>query len=433
MHYFLFIFYNLVGVPFIFFGARIAALFNDKIARGLKGRRALFDHLQGRLAAIPPSRPRIWFHISSMGEFEQAKPVIQALKKQTSDTAVVITFFSPSGYENSLHYSLADVISYLPLDSWRNARRFVRMVRPFAMVVIRHDIWLNFQWRLQREGVPSFLIDASMSQKRLRWIRQVRWFVRDVFRTFHEIHVISSDNIIPFRLLHPRPACIKVMGDTRFDQVVARTREHDRIRPLLDSGWFQRDRCVVAGSTWPSDEKVILPPLQRWVQSSPQHTLMVVPHELNPEHVQMVQDEFSRNGISFVMLSRWLAEPQTRRQVCIVDQMGWLANLYALAGLAYVGGSFGPGVHNVLEPAAHGCYVLFGPRNLNSQEAQRLIACGGARAIAVEEDMEQVLQRFVADPADIIQAGAKALALVQENLGASTRIVDRLLNPHTLN
>jgi 3-deoxy-D-manno-octulosonic-acid transferase len=429
MHYFLFIIYNLLGVPFIFIGARIAALFNDKIARGLKGRRALFDHLQQRLATLSPSRPRIWFHISSMGEFEQAKPVIQAVKNRQADTAIVITFFSPSGYDNSLRYALADVISYLPLDSWRNARRFVRMVRPFAMVVIRHDIWLNFQWRLQREGVPSFLIDASMGRRRLRWIRKVRWLVRDVFRTFREIHVISTDNVMPFQVLHPLPACIKVMGDTRFDQVLARTRERDKIKPLLASGLFQRERCVVAGSTWPSDEKVILPALQPWLQASPDHTLVLVPHELNPEHLQMLQDEFVRTGLSFATLSRWLAEPDTRMQVCIVDQMGWLANLYALADLAYVGGSFGPGVHNVLEPAAHGCYVLFGPRNLNSQEAQRLIACGGAQAIAASTDMELVLQRFLSAPAVITQAGAKALALVQENLGASDRIVDRLLDP----
>jgi 3-deoxy-D-manno-octulosonic-acid transferase len=175
---------------------------------------------------------------------------------------------------------------------------------------------------------------------------------------------------------------------------------------------------------------VILPSLQQWLQASAQHTLIVVPHELDAEHLLLVQEGFSRTGLSFVTLSRWLAEPQTKMQVCIVDQMGWLANLYALAGLAYVGGSFGPGVHNVLEPAAHGCYVLFGPRNLNSQEAQRLMACGGAQAIATESDMERVLHQYATAPSDIAQAGAKALALVQENLGASTRIVERLLNPH---
>lgn len=429
MHYFLFIFYNLLGVPFIFIGARIAALFNDKIARGLKGRRGLFEHLQQRLAALPPSRPRLWFHISSMGEFEQAKPVIQSVKSRRPDLAVIVTFFSPSGYENSLRYPLADVISYLPLDSWRNARRFVRAVNPFAMVIVRHDIWLNFQWRLHRQGIPSYLIDASMSSRRLRWIKRVRWAVRDVFRTFREIHVISADNIMPFRMLHPLPACIRVVGDTRYDQVIARTRERDKIAPLLSSGLFARQRCVVAGSTWPTDEKVILPALIRWLHGHADNRLIIVPHELTPEHLQALRDEFSQSGLDFVMLSRWRQEHDEPHQVIIVDQMGWLANLYALAGLAYVGGSFGPGVHNVLEPAAHGCYVLFGPRNLNSQEAQHLIGRGGAQAIATTAELDSILLCFAKTPEELARGGAQALALVQENMGASDRVVDRLLNP----
>ncbi len=427
MHYLLFTLYNLVAVPLLYLGVRFAVLFNNKVARGVVGRRDLFEKLAQRLSAWPAEAPRIWFHISSMGEFEQARPVIQSVKTRRPDCRVLITFFSPSGYDHVQNYPTADYICYLPFDSLRQSRKFIRLVRPHAVVVIRHDIWPNFQWHLHRCAIPCYLIDASISEKRWRMLYGVRWAIRDVYRTFSEIHLISENNRQAFLQLYPYQDRLLVMGDTRYDQVFLRTCEPEKIAPLNDSGCFSRSRCFIAGSTWPSDEKIILPALLPFLKKQTDFRAIIAPHELSSDHLADLENVLNQYAISHIRHSRFALEQRGPWQVLLIDRMGILANLYALAELAFVGGSFGPGVHSVLEPAAHGCMVLFGPRYFNSLEAVALSQRKGGRCLHTTEDYTALLQTWLDDPQAIRSAGDQSRLLVQENLGAGERIVQRLL------
>jgi len=217
------------------------------------------------------------------------------------------------------------------------------------------------------------------------------------------------------------------MGDTRYDQVYLRTREPEKIAPLLDSGLFTRARCFVAGSTWPSDEKVILPALFPFLQKQTEIKAIIAPHELTPDHLAELESALTQHGIPFIRHSSFTQNHRDPWQVLLIDRMGILANLYGLADLAFVGGGFGPGVHSVLEPAAHGCMVLYGPRHLNSLEALALSSRKGGCCIQTSEQLSALLQTWLDDPQTVRAAGDRARQLVQENLGAGERIVQRLL------
>jgi len=425
MHYFLFFIYNLIAVPVLFAGAHIAACFKPKIARGLRGRRHGMAGIRQGVSDWPAGAPRVWLHVASMGEFEQAKPVLRALKQDRPDCRILLTFFSPSGYEHAHQFPSADLIAYLPFDSYCRSRRFLQLVQPDVFVVIRHDLWPNYLWHLRRLGIPALLIDASLSERRVRRLRPVAWAVRDVLKTFTEIHAISAGNAESFLPFYPHPDLMHVTGDTRYDQVYNRTQEPEKIATLTESGLFQRSRCFIAGSVWPSDEKVVLPALFDLLAAHKDYKAIIVPHELSPEHLQNVQAALQARRFAYALLSRFPERPNDL-QVLVIDRIGILANLYALAELVYVGGSFGPGVHSVLEPSAHGCMVLFGPRYRNSLEAIQLQERNAGQSVQTSEEVARVLQQWLSDPESIRQAGGRALRLVHENLGASQRIAGRI-------
>jgi len=426
MHTLLLAFYNIIVIPLLFAGFHLAALFNPKIASGVRGRRRLFAHLPEQLSQW--TEPRIWFHIASMGEFEQAKPVIAAVKKLQPEVRILVTFFSPSVYDHTKNYPLADMISYLPFDSWRQSRKFISLIRPSAAVVIRHDIWPNYQWRLHQLGIPSFLIDASISDVRVRWFRYMPWLIRDILKTFSEMDATSAEYLPALQQFYPYPQQLLVMGDTRYDQVHSRTQEREKIAELVDSGLFHRPHCFVAGSTWPEDERVILGPLFQLLHDRPEYTLILVPHELTKDHLADLEAKLSEQPFSYIRLSQFSQRPAKGLRVLLVDRMGLLANLYALGELAYVGGGFGPGVHSVLEPAAHGCMVVFGPNHLRSLESLHLQQRKAGFAITSSAEFQPILDQWLETPAVVSKAGAASLQLVQENLGASDRIARRVLD-----
>ena len=425
MFYILFVLYNGIFIPLFYSAIRIAAIFNPKVRLGLSGRRMLFATLAEKLNRLPAAKPRIWIHISSLGEFEQAKPVIRSIRTEIPDAQIVLSFFSPSGFIPAQKYAAADLITYLPLDSWRQARKFIQLVKPRLHLIIRHDIWPNLQWRLQREKIPSFLVDASLTPRSLRALRCSRIFLKSIYSTFTEIHVTDADNGAHFRRIFPHEQKIYVSGDTRFDQVCERALESGKIDSLQKSGFFRRDACFVAGSTWPSDEKVILAPLIDALKAHSDFNLIIAPHETTEEHLLSIETLLRDHRIPWVRLSSFDARMKNF-QVLLIDRIGLLANLYALGKMAYVGGGFGPGVHNVLEPAAHTCAVLFGPRHLNSLEAMALDKRGGGEAITVAEQLRHQLVLLLEHPQRVEEMGRKAREMVEENVGASQRIVERI-------
>ncbi len=425
MFYLVFTLYNGIFIPLFYSVMRILALFNHKIAAGLNGRRHLFTELRQKTQGLSATRPRVWIHISSMGEFEQAKPVVKTIRHELPQAHIILSFFSPSGYLPALKYSDADLITYLPLDSYRGARKFIKLLQPDIHLIIRHDIWPNMQWHLRRSGIPSLLIDASMTPQGLRSSTWFRFILRPIFATFSEIHVTTAGNGRTFEMIYENTQNIHVSGDTRYDQVCERALESGKIDFLRQGGFFIREHCFVAGSTWPSDEKIILPALLDALKRHEHFSVIIAPHETTEEHLSGIEAAFRAHEVRWIRLSQFNAAVRNF-QVLLIDRIGLLANLYALGKMAYVGGGFGPGVHNVLEPAAHACAVLFGPRHHNSLEAVALAQRGGGAAITSEADMNHHLDLFFGRPETVMEMGGNARSMVEENVGASQRIVERI-------
>ncbi len=426
MFTFFFWLYNTLFIPLLVSGAYLARFFNTKIADGLAGRRSLFKNLERDLQKVSSNQPRVWFHVSSMGEFEQVKPVIAQLKKEHSHAVVVLSFFSPSGYNHANAWPHKDVVCYLPVDTFRRAKKFIRLVRPSCAVIVRHDIWPNHMWRLKRQGIPALLIDASIPEARFRTFKRYAFFLNPLYSFFDQVLVISQKHKERFQTVFPYPRRIFNCGDSRYDQVFRRANETDKISRIAQKGAFQRQHCFIAGSTWPSDEKKLLAPVCHFLQKDSKHRAIIAPHEINRKHIEALESYLNDKNINTAVLSRLDYEETWTFQVLIIDRIGLLANLYAFADLAYVGGGFGPGVHNVLEPAAHGCAVAFGPRHLNSDEAVALIEAKGAVLVKGEAEIESLLHRFDRDFETVKAGGNGAFRFVEKNLGASICTVDKI-------
>jgi len=426
MRLFVFWLYNLIVVPLLFVTSKAAGLFNAKIRTGLRGRQRQLTRLKEKTSAFNPGYHRLWIHISSLGEFEQAKPIIREVRKRYSGIHVIVSFFSPSGFANAQAFQAADIVCYLPFDSYWGCKKFLKIIDPVIAVIVRHDIWPNMMWQLKARGIPVLLVDASISQEKERIYSLFRTVLRTLFAPLSQILTVSSEHVYKLSKIYPFPDRIISCGDTRYDQVYYRCAESDKIRFLIEGDYFQKAHTITAGSTWPSDEKVILPDIVDGLKAHPELRLILAPHEIVPGHIDELIRDFDRFGLEATALSAILNSDSGFFRILLVDRIGLLANLYRFGQLAFVGGGFGPGVHNVLEPAAHGCAVLFGPRFFNSIEAPELVRRGGAVPIGNKEDLQTIMHDFINDPHKIEQIGCTAKRFVEENMGASQRIVDVL-------
>jgi len=413
--------YSFALLPVLWMVLRTLGLFNAKVRRGIRGRTGLFETLASAVAGLPPGE-RFWFHSSSMGEFEQAKPIIAELKRQMPEVRVIVTFFSPSGYEHSRSYQLADVICYLPFDTHRSARKFLDLVRPDAAVMVRYDIWPNHIWELRRRNIPTLIANATMRRATKRRLPLVRSFHRYVYDAIDEILTVSATDIEGFQAFGLRRAALQVIGDTRFDQVSIRSAEAKK-RNIIPGAILQGKKVIIVGSSWPEDEAVVLPAVLD-LQAGMQNLLtIIVPHEPTLDYLENLEGSLwgKTTSIRFSSLNEYAGEP-----IIIVDSVGILLTLYHYADIAYVGGSFRQGVHNVLEAAVYGIPVLFGPRHRNSQEPLQLVGHGGAFVVNDSAELERTLGNLLEDDAARRAAGEHAAHFVQAHLGATTRFFEHL-------
>ena len=413
--------YSLITIPILWTLLQILGLFNAKVRRGIAGRKHLFADLEAQISRLGEGR-RIWVHSSSMGEFEQAKPIIAALKERLPQVKVIVTFYSPSGFENSRKYPLADAISYLPFDTRRNARRFFDLVRPDVGVMVRYDIWPNHVWEMRDRGIPSGIANATMRRQTERRIPFARTFHHYVYNALDLIMTVSQTDADMFRvfsLSHPR---IEVIGDTRFDQVRIRSQEA-RKHMIVPPAVLENRLVVVAGSTWPEDEEVFLPAFLDLAATNPRLLMILVPHEPTVQHLENLESDLD-GRISCIRFSA-LREYRDER-VIIVDSIGILLTLYSYAHVAFVGGGFKQNVHNVLEAAVYGIPVLFGPRHWNSQEPIMLAGHGGGFVITDSGEMKRTLGNLLGDDLARAESGAKASRFVESHTGATDRVVEYL-------
>lgn len=402
-----------IGIGFYGLGVRIAALFGHRLARLLVAgwRKPMPPMPSGRVA---------WFHASSLGEFEQARPVIEALRQRDADVQVVLTFFSPSGYEVRKDYAEADVVLYLPLDTPRNARRLIETMHPTVAFFVKYDHWFNMLHELHRQQIPTYLFSAIFRPGQYLFRPWGRWFLGQIGRCYSHLFVQNEQSL---QLLHQHGiAHCTLAGDTRYDRVQQLVQLAPR-NAVLDTFVQGCDNgVVVAGSTWPPDERI----LHQWADTVLKGCkLVVAPHQIHEEHLQQIEVLFP-GSVRYSTCLRDNAEAQ-RARVLIIDNIGMLATLYRYARVAYIGGGFGVGIHNILEAVAYGKPVLFGPNYAKFQEAHDLIALGGAWSIADSAAGVQTMHILLCDNDRYEAAQQACLELMGRNVGSTNIILNHNL------
>ena len=416
--------YNLLIIPLLYIGFRFGGLFNAKIRTGIKGRKKLFERLINDLQDV--RKNRVWFHISSYGEFEQAKPVLQKLKQESPDLFIVVSFFSPSAYENIKLTPPVDYICYLPFDSVFNANRFISIINPRFAVIVRHDIWPNFVWTLNKKNIPLILIDASIPENSSRFWPFIKSFNKKLYNSFSGIYTISKEESDRIQALISNKDKLVVTGDTKFDQVYKRALETEKIQHLIQHPFLKNKPIWVIGSSWPADEAHVIPAFSELVSRFKDLILLIIPHEPTDHRIQEIKYQLAANQISFLKYSQ-LSEHSTGFNAIIVDKMGLLADLYHLGRVALVGGSFEYKVHNVLEPAAHGIPVLFGPKITTQAEALLLVEKKAGFIVNSVEDIVEKITQFLESNSVAAQAGNNAKQIVMEHTGATEKAVKLLM------
>ena len=410
--------------PAAIVGARASSLFLPKMREAIAGR----DGYRARWAALRDSltdRP-VWFHVASVGEFEQARPVISAIRRSHPGIPVMVTFSSPSGYHFARKREKAEggaihFIDYLPFDHARVMRLCLECANPRLLVFVKFDLWPNLIWEARDRGVPVALIDATLSPSSQRVSAVGRWFYRSLYTSLNPILAISEEDAGRFRESSPGHNGVAVTGDTRFDRVMERWNARARdVLPLPDDDAL----TLIAGSTWPPDEARLLPALARIAREIPALRMVLVPHEPLPDHVAALRRWAGDNALSVRATSETHANSNPR--ALIVDTVGVLAEAYAHADLAFVGGAFSTGVHSVIEPAIAGLPVVFGPRHDNSFEAVQLLERGAARTVRDEDDTYAALNAWLTDGGARERAGLAARAYVESQLGATQKCMAAL-------
>ena len=425
--------YNLFAVPAMFVGFYVAGCCNPKIQEGIKGRKRVFAELVAQLQTARPLEKTVWFHFTSVGEFEQAKPLIEAIY---AETRIVLTFFSPSVAPNAGSYPYADAAVYLPLDTRRNAERLIRLIDPTLIVFSKFDIWPNLVWRASKHSIPIIVVAGTLHAESKRLSGFAKPFFRSVHRHIRVHCAISEGDAARFQELCSPTHEIVVTGDTRYEQVYRRA-----VAVASDTEFFlgqatlgrslqahipTKRPILIAGSTYTEDEKVLFPAYQLLCENIPDAFphLILVPHEPTPERINEIREALNRQQLSHLCFSDLASGVDLSEvDVLVVDRVGLLAQLYKLADIAFVGGSFRGSVHNVMEPAAMAKPVLFGPTIQNAYEASLLVERGSAKLVRTAQQLADAITVWLNDTNAREMAGGIGKQLIEENLGA----VDRTL------
>jgi len=422
----LLVFYNIFIVPLLFLGVVVGSLINAKIRKGLRGRRKIIKKIQYSLPPVKTEGSRIWIHVSSYGEFLQAKPVLSYLKKLNPNIFNIISFFSPSGYDNVAVQTPVDFKCYLPFDSYFQAKKCISIIAPKVAVIVRHDIWPNFVWRLSQKKIPLILIDASIHQKSSRLLPIFKQINRYLFSLMEAILVISTEEQQKFSQLVEDTKKLIVIGDTKYDQVYERSQHLDRIARLIKEPGLKQKKIIIAGSSWQADEDYLIPAFKQLSSKFEDLILILAPHEPTPSRVEEIEHRLNQAQLTSERLSQ-LKPGQLDSHCLIIDQIGLLANIYYLGKITFVGGSFHYKIHNVLEPAVYGIPVIFGPKMTNSSEAQNLLKHDAAILVNSSQEIVEVTSNLLENPEYAKGYGERARQVVMQNVGSSETIAQFLL------
>lgn len=386
--------------------AYIAALFNKKVRKLVKGHFSTFNTLK---AQIGPNDRVVWFHAASLGEFEQGRPLMERLRKLHPEYKILLSFFSPSGYEVRKNYEGADCVCYLPFDTWDNARVFVKYAHPEMAIFIKYEFWENYFRHLRKKNIPVYSVSSIFrpSQHFFRWfgsantLRYVsHFYVQNEESKKLLASVGISDNVT-------------VAGDTRFDRVLDIRRQAKEL-PLVEKFVKSGDSkfVLVAGSSWQPDEDLIIP----YFNAHPELKLVIAPHVISESHLQEIESKLQRPFLRYTEAN----EEQVASVDClIINCFGLLSSIYRYGQMAYVGGGFGVGIHNVPEAAVYGVPVMIGPNNKKFREAQALLKLGGCIEITDSESYQACMDRLLTDEAHLRESGRKAGEYIAKNAGCA--------------
>lgn len=413
--------YNIV-IYFVLWGIAIASLFNEKVRKMWRGEREAFKILKQK---VDPNAKYIWFHAASLGEFEQGRPLMERIRKDNPQYKILLTFYSPSGYEVRKNYEGADIICYMPVDTRLNAIRFLRLVRPVMAFFIKYEFWSNFLHILKHRNIPTYSVSSIFREDQVFF----KWYGRSyagVLKCFTRFFVQNEESK---RLLEGIGiTAVDVVGDTRFDRVL-QIKEAAKQLPICEA--FRTGvassqsadvphhdfKVFVAGSSWPPDENIFIP----FFNEHKDWRLLIAPHVIAEEHLKLILSLIK--GKKVVRYTQTTPEEAAEADVLIIDCFGLLSSMYNYGDVAYIGGGFGVGIHNTLEAAVWNMPVIFGPNNKKFQEAQGLLKSGGGFEINTYEDFSGLMSSLMNDGTFLKQAGDKAGAFVAHLAGATDKVL----------
>lgn len=404
--------YNIVIYIYLI-GVAIASCFNKKVKKMWAGERQALKVLREK---VDPNARYIWFHAASLGEFEQGRPLMEYLRKTHPEYKILLTFFSPSGYEVRKNYEGADIICYLPLDTIRNARRFLRSIKPVMAFFIKYEFWYNYLHILQHRGVPTYSVSSIFRPDQIffQWYGKGYGRVLKCFTHFF-VQNIESKNLLAKLDIHD----VEVVGDTRFDRVL-QIKEASKQLPIVEKFTENTSKVFIAGSSWLPDEEVFL----KYFNLHKDWKLIVAPHVIGEDHLAQIFELLK--GRRVVRYTEATEENVKDAEVLIIDCFGLLSSIYHYGTISYVGGGFGVGIHNVLEAAVWDIPVIFGPNNKRFQEAQGLIMTGGGFEINDYQSFRDLMMRFETDEKFLQTSKKHAGEFVKGRAGATEKIMGSL-------
>lgn len=406
------------GIAMYRLGVRVAGISNEKARKLDRGQSRIWEHLGNKLH---PGDRIVWVHAASLGEFEQGRPLIERIKQHHPELKVLLTFFSPSGYEVRKDYALADCVCYLPFDTPTRVSRFVNTVRPEMAIFIKYEVWRNYLAALHDHKIPTYLVSAHFIPEQKFFSKAFAWYGKWLH---WYTHIFVQDEESRRLLAGIGINDVSVTGDTRFDRV-ANIREQRREIPELQRftrhGEDDAPVVLMTGSSWPADEDIYVP----WVNAHPEVKVVVAPHEFDAARLEKLRGRFAGGA---VLLSELRENPAVGDgcQALIIDCFGLLSSAYHYCDIAYVGGGFGEGIHNINEPAVYGVPVIYGPNNRRFVEASEMAVVGCGLPVSCADEFRMIADRLATDGEERLRRGRWAEQYIRSKLGASDRVYEAI-------
>lgn len=429
--------YNLLFLPVFWLIAKILSLFNQKIKSGFRGRRELFRHLEVKIHTLDSSRKNILIHCSSLGEFEQAKPIIDELDK-TNSYNFIVSFFSPSGFNHSKLDSALNsriIKTYIPFDTRKNSQRFIDIINPSAVLFIKYDLWFNLLDILRKRNIFTSLANAVYDDKNFKWkFFLTRSYKKTVCSLLSYIAATDEQDKVNFKLLLNGSGNIETAGDTKYERI-SKAKQVAEARTLINGNVLSNKDVFVIGSSWDKDEEILFPVIDK-INSNGHvkvHPLMTIiaPHEPTEDTLEEIEYEIQTKYPHLKIIRYSNLNKYKDENIILIDCIGILMSLYKYADLAYVGGGFQTGMHNVLEPAGYGIPVLFGDQKL-SEDAENLINKGGGIAVDDQKSLYKNLLYLLKDDEARVNIGIKSFSVFDTKNDAS-KLIAKILNQKVLN